>query len=368
MCSQFLLFLDECFDTIVHVLDKVDFISTKSSEVGDIEDTIIGLGMLSMDTSDLYVVLVSDGLHEALVSHELWKVNMDGGSETSSHVGWAGGDVTEVIIVGEFSFLFDLTGGGGKSLEDLEDVGSLLHGDDSELILLINPHEEGLGIVMEDTSVFGPLSLKSSGLEIFVSTLEKEMIGDKLFLLGIGHGLEGEIFSLKITGEFVKSGNDELLDVSSLLGGNASSEWVGSEVSGNSDSSGVDHLVLIWWESWAFKVLEVHVRDVLVSGLVSVIRLNDSVHEWSEGIVRVVGSSIDTNTGVGPLATGHNSLTEGETEFISSIFALLPDFWSQTFREEGFGTCWEVGESLDVISSLEMWSDNSSSWTFIAAA
>jgi len=349
-------------------LDKVDFISSESSQVGDIEDTIIGLGMLSVDTSDLYVVLVSDGLHEALVSHELWKVDMDGCSETSSHVGWAGGDVSEVLIIGEFSFLLDVSGGGGKSLEDLEDVGSLLHGDDSELILLINPHEEGLGIVVEDTSVFGPLSLKSSRLEIFVSTLEEEMIGDELFLLGLGHGLEGVVFTLKITSELVKSGNDEVLDLSSLLGGDAGSEWVGSEVSGNSDSSGVDHLVLIWWEWWAFQVLEVHVRDVLVSGLVSVIRLDDSVHEWSEGIVRVVGSSIDTDTGVGPLGTGHNSLTEGETEFISSVFALLPDFWSQTFGEEGFGTSWEVGESLDVISRLEMWSDNSASWSFTVSA
>ena len=49
-----------------------------------------------------------------------------------------------------------------QSVEDLDDTGILLHGDDSELILLVNPDEESLGIVVEDTSVLWPFSLKSS--------------------------------------------------------------------------------------------------------------------------------------------------------------------------------------------------------------
>jgi hypothetical protein len=81
-----------------------------------------------------------------------------------------------------------------------------------------------------------------------------------------------------------------------------------------------------------------------------------------------VGSGIDTDTRVGPFGSREDTLSESETEFISSVFALVPDFWCKTFGKERFGTCWEVGESLDVISRLEMWSDNSSSWTFIAAA
>jgi len=35
-----------------------------------------------------------------------------------------------------------------------------LHGDDSKLILLIDPHEEGLGIIMEDTSSVWPVSVE----------------------------------------------------------------------------------------------------------------------------------------------------------------------------------------------------------------
>ena len=75
----------------------------------------------------------------------------------------------------------------------------------------------------------------------------------------------------------------------------------------------------------------VHVGDVLVSWLMAVISLDDLVHEWSEGIVGVVGTGINTNTRFSPLATRHDGLSESETEFISSILAFLPNVWSKAF-------------------------------------
>jgi len=130
-CSEVLFSSDHCLDTVVHILDKLNFVSSESSSVGDIEDTIVGLGVLTMDTSDLDKVLVSDFLVKSWVLHQLWKVDMDGGSESGTHVGWAGGNVTKMLIVGELCLLFDLGRSIRESLEDLKDVGSLLHGDDS---------------------------------------------------------------------------------------------------------------------------------------------------------------------------------------------------------------------------------------------
>ena len=103
------------------------------------------------------------------------------------------------------------------------------------------------------------------------------MISDELFLLSIGHGGKRVVFTLKVSIELGKSGGDELLDFFSLLWCNACSERIVSEVSGNSDSCGVDHLVLIWWEWWAFQMSVVHVGNVLVSWLVTVISLNADV-------------------------------------------------------------------------------------------
>lgn len=42
-----------------------------------------------MDTSDLNEVLGSDGLELLLLLHKLWKLDVDGGSEGGSEIGWA---------------------------------------------------------------------------------------------------------------------------------------------------------------------------------------------------------------------------------------------------------------------------------------
>jgi hypothetical protein len=103
-------------------LDKIDLISTESSQVGNIENAIIGLSMLTMDSSNLDVVFVSDLLMLFRVLHKLGKVDMDGSSKTSSHVGGASSNVSEMLIISKFSLLLDLVGSGSKSLENLSNV------------------------------------------------------------------------------------------------------------------------------------------------------------------------------------------------------------------------------------------------------
>lgn len=78
--------------------------------------------MLAMDSSNLYMIFVSDGLVEFWVGHQLWKVDMHGSSESSSEVSWAVRDVTEMLVVSEFSFLLNLTSCDRESLEDFLDV------------------------------------------------------------------------------------------------------------------------------------------------------------------------------------------------------------------------------------------------------
>ena len=70
-----------------------------------------------------------------------------------------------MLVVGESGLLLDLGSSDGESLEDLTDVRTLLHRDDTELILLINPDEEGLGVIVEDTSALGPVAVKTAGIE-----------------------------------------------------------------------------------------------------------------------------------------------------------------------------------------------------------
>ena len=60
--SETFLSLDHGFNTIVHVLDEIYFGAAESTEVGNIVDTVIALGMFAMGATDLDVVLVSDCL------------------------------------------------------------------------------------------------------------------------------------------------------------------------------------------------------------------------------------------------------------------------------------------------------------------
>ena len=168
-CSQGLLLLHECLDTVDHVLDELLLGLTESSPVGDIEDTIIGLGVLTVDTSDLDFVLVGNSIESILVLHQLWKVDVDGGSHGGTEVGWARGDVTEMVIVGEFANSLDVFGGRAESGEHLSDVGTLLHRDNSELILLVDPDKESLGLIVENTSAGWPVPIETARLEESVS-------------------------------------------------------------------------------------------------------------------------------------------------------------------------------------------------------
>ena len=57
----------------------------------------------------------------------------------------------------------------GKSVENSVDVSALLHRDDTELILFVNPHKESFFFVVEDTSAVGPVAIEASNFEETVS-------------------------------------------------------------------------------------------------------------------------------------------------------------------------------------------------------
>jgi len=307
-----------------------------------------------MDTTDLDVVLVSDGVEELGSLSELGESDVNGGSQTGTEVGGAGGNVTEMVIRSELSLSLELASGTGKSLKDFVDVGTLLHGDNSKSILLVNPDEEGLGIVVEDTSSLGPLTLETAGFKVLVTTLEEEVISDELLFLRLSHVAEREVFTLKITVELGKSGGNLALDLSAVSSGDLSTERVVSEVSSNTDSGGVDHGILISGEGRGVQSLGVHVKNVLGVGAVTVVHLDDLVEERGKLIVRVVATSVDTDTRVGPFSSREDSLLESVAVLVNSIFALFPNVLGEALGKDGSSSAREVWESLDVLGSVEV--------------
>ena len=146
----------------------------------------------------------------------------------------------------------------------------------------------------------------------FFNLLEEEVVLNELGLSLLVHALEGVEGTLKVTLESGESLSNFVHDLESLGLGKGGSKRVVSEVTTDSDSSGNDHSGIVASQGRALELLGVHVGDVLGALAVLVVVLNDLVEEGSEDLVAVVGASINTNTGIGVLAAGEDSLSEAE--------------------------------------------------------
>ena len=90
---------------------------------------------------------------------------MNGGSEGGAEISGTGRDVSEVIIMGELGHGLDVGGGPTQPLKHGPNVGSFLHGDDPELILLVHPHQECLLSIVEDASTRRPITVATTAFK-----------------------------------------------------------------------------------------------------------------------------------------------------------------------------------------------------------
>jgi hypothetical protein len=69
----------------------------------------------------------------------------------------------------ELDNLFNFSSTAGKTLKDSSNVGTRLHTDDSELILLVDPDQESLVFVVENSTTVGPVTVEAASLQESVS-------------------------------------------------------------------------------------------------------------------------------------------------------------------------------------------------------
>lgn len=238
--------------------------------------------MLTVDTSNLNIVLVSNGVELFLLFHELGEVDMHRSSEGGTKIGRARGDVSEMLILSELAILLDGLSGSAKSIEDFFDTSSFLHRDDSELIFLIDPDEERLGVVVENTTTGRPVSVEVASLKESISFLEEEVIIDELLLDGGVHTLERVESTLEISVEIGSSLNDGVHNLKSLCLGNTWTKRISSEIPADTDTSGVYHSSFIGGEISVLETLGGHISNVLISFLVTVIFFDNSIKKLFE--------------------------------------------------------------------------------------
>lgn len=166
-----------------------------------------------MDTSDLDMELVGDSLELLLSCAKLGQSDMNRGSEGGAEVGWAGCDIAEALVMSEASYFFNLGSSNGKSAENCANVSTHLHGDDSQLVLFVNPDEEALGSVVEDSSATRPVTVQSASFQEAISLFEEEVVSNELFLSCFFHAFN----RIEGTGEFALKCLASLNDLSHNL-------------------------------------------------------------------------------------------------------------------------------------------------------
>jgi len=251
-------------NTIDHVPNEFLLRSAESSLVRDVEHAIVGLSMLTVGTTDLNVVLISDLLELRIVGRrrKLGQFNMHGSSQGSTKVSGARSDVTKVLILSEFAELLNLGSSSGESREDCLDVGTRLHRDNSELIFLIDPDQESLGSVVEDTTTRGPVTVEIASFEESVTFFEKEVIINELFLSCFIHSFERIESTLEIFVEVSGSFGNDVHDLESLFLGDTWTKREIGEVSSNTDTGGVDHIRLGFSKGSVHETLGIHISLV----------------------------------------------------------------------------------------------------------
>ena len=187
------------------------------------------------------------------------------------------------------------------------------------------------------------------------------MVLDELLLGLLVHAFEWVELALEVALERLAGLNDLVHDLLSLCLGDTWSEWVVGEVAANTDSSGLDHLGLILWEHWSVEGGGVHVGDVVVGWLVTVVVLDDLVEELVELEVRALGSSVNTDSRVEVLAAREDAGLEADTLVILLILVFIPDLLGQVLGAERLGAFWEEWPVDEVFWSLKPWSSVGSS-------
>ncbi len=130
---------------------------------------------------------------------------MHGGPHAGAQVGGARVDVAELGAEHEVLAALGLDGvahgldAPGEPLKDSLDVTALLHGDDAELVLLIDPDEEGLGLVVEDAPALGPVTLHAGHLQVRVSRHEEEVVIDQLLADLLVHAGQRVVAASQVT-------------------------------------------------------------------------------------------------------------------------------------------------------------------------
>merc|ERR1712142_985827 len=313
---EFQVLLVEGVDTIDHGLDQLDLGVSQTMLVGN----VVGVSSLAAGFA-----AGSTGLDGQLLAPRLQLVNallgvsgqvdVDGSSHASAQVGGArvnvaelGGNL-EVLAALGLDGVLDSLDASGEPLEDALDVTSLLHGDDAELILLVDPDQESFGGVVENATALGPVTLHASDLQVGVTGHEEEMVIDQLLAHLLVHASQAVVVASQVTSELGEGILHQVLDSDTLFLGDSGGQTESLDGAADTDSDGVD------WDlgvDVSVDLADVHVRGVGEVGWETVVLADQRVEDIGEVDVGVLVTGVDAAVLVVEIDGASNGLGQGE--------------------------------------------------------
>merc|ERR1712227_164049 len=334
--------LPQGVDGVNHDLDQLDLGVAETVLVRDVIGVASLTTRLSLGATGLDSELLAPGLE---LVHGLGgpsrEVHVDGGPHASAQVGGAGVDVSVLLGAGVVLASLSLDGisdsldAAGKTSEDTLDISSLLHGDDAGLVLLVDPHEEGLCSIVEDATALGPVSLHTSNSQVAVSGDEEEVVINKLLPDGLVHASEGVVGASEVTSQVLQGGREGLLEVNSLLLGDSGRQTESINIATNTDTGGVDRDISA---NVALDLLSVHVGGVLGISGDAVVLLDDSIEDLREVLVGVPVSGVDAAVLVVELNGAGAGLGNGEAAGLGlDVLDFVPSLLGHVLGDQGVG-------------------------------
>jgi len=328
---QFQILLPEGIDTINHGLDELNLRVSKTVLVGNVIGVSSLAARFTTGTTGLETHTVAPSLQSINgVLGPSGKVNVDGGTHASAQVGGAGVNVAEfgrdLEVLARFSLdgVSDSLDTPGEAFENTLDITALLHGNDTELILLVDPDKESFVLVVENTTALGPVTLHTSDLQVGVTRHEEEVVVDELLADGLIHTGQGVVVTSQISFQLGKSVLHEGLNIDTLLLGDAGGKTESLDGTADTDSAGVN------WDI-GFNVGGdfggIHVRGVLKISTKTMVFADEGVENISEVNVRIFVTSIDTAMLVIEFNGASNSLGQGEARGLGDVVSQFSPFF-----------------------------------------
>merc|ERR1712012_187491 len=337
---ELFVLIPELVHTINHLLDQLDLRVSEPVLVGDVVG-VSGLATrFTTGATGLQVKLLATSLELVdAVLGPAGQVNVDGGPHASAQVGGAGVDVTVLLIQTEvlarlsLDRVLDSLDTLGQSAEHFPDISTLLHRDNTELVLLVDPDKEGLLGVVEDTTTLGPVALHASNSKVPVARDEEEVVVNELLTDLLIHSGQRVVVTGKVRGEVLDGVDHQLLDSNTLLLGDTGGKTEAIDGTANTDPARVNGSIR---DNIALDLAGIHVGSVLGRGADSMVFADEGVEDGGKVLVGVPVTGVDAAVLVVELNSASDGLDEGEAGGLGlDSLELLPLVLGDVLGNEG---------------------------------